>query len=150
MKAKKRIVHPTDFSAAAEPAFRYAIEYAQEFTEREGAELILVHVIEPIAAFGEELYVERSRDLQHAAETAARRGFDRLLARAKAAGVAATDVLLHGWPPEEIVNIAADRGADLIVMGTHGRTGLRRILIGSVAQQVLALAPCPVVTVPMK
>lgn len=79
-----------------------------------------------------------------------RRQFDGLLGRAKAADVQACDLLRYGRPAEEIVNAAVAEFADLIVMGTHGRTGLRRLMLGSVAQQVVATAPCPVVTVRMK
>ncbi len=89
----------------------------------------------------------RSIDLRDAAETAARTEFDRLLAAAKTAGVAASDVLLDGSAPEQIVKLAEERGAELIVMGTHGRTGIRKLLLGSVAQRVVATAPCPVLTV---
>jgi nucleotide-binding universal stress UspA family protein len=143
VKATKRILHPTDFSPASEPAFEYALESAR----RDGATLILVYVIEPPSVIADESYVAWKRQAQEAAEAAARTAFDGLLARAKAADVDARDVLLNGWPPEEIVKAAVTEGADVIVMGTHGRTGLRRLMLGSVAQQVVALAPCPVVTI---
>jgi nucleotide-binding universal stress UspA family protein len=72
----------------------------------------------------------------------------RLLSRAKAGGVRATGVLLDfGVPAERITRLARARGADLIVMGTHGRTGLTRALLGSVATRVISTAPCPVMTV---
>ncbi len=67
----KCIVHPTDFSSAAEPAFQYAREAAQ----RDGAELILVHVIEPVSGLGDEMYLAPAIELQEAAEVAARQGF---------------------------------------------------------------------------
>lgn len=139
----KRILHPTDFSPASEPAFAYALESAR----RDAATLILAHVIEPISPIADESYVTWRRQAQEAAEAAARLAFDGLLTCAKDAGVDARDLLLSGWPPEEIVNAAATQGVDVIVMGTHGRTGLRRLMLGSVAQQVVALAPCPVVTI---
>jgi nucleotide-binding universal stress UspA family protein len=63
------------------------------------------------------------------------------------ARVAVTGVVTEGWPPEEIVKIARKRRADLIVVGTHGRAGMRRLLLGSVAERVILLAPCPVLTV---
>jgi len=146
MKAKKRILHPTDFSAAAEPAFAYALEAAK----REDATLMLMHVIEPVTPFADEIYVAVETDQREAAEAAARKGFDALLARAKAAGVRAADLLRDGTPVDEIVKAAADELVDLIVMGTHGRTGLKRLVLGSVAQHVVATAPCPVVTLRMK
>ena len=146
MKAKKRILHPTDFSPAAEAAFEYAVKTAQ----REDGVLILMHVVEPIPPFADEVYVAVKDAAQDVAEAAARKGFDALLERAKKANVTAADVLREGRPAQEIVAVAADEFADLIVMGTHGRRGLRRLVLGSVAQEVVATAPCPVVTVRMK
>jgi nucleotide-binding universal stress UspA family protein len=143
MKAAKRIVHPTDFSSSAEPAFDYALESAK----RDGAELILVHVLEPVPPFADELYVARALALLEAAEESARRGLDRLLARAKAAGVTASDVIVQGTAADAIVGVANERDADHIVLGTHGRTAMRRLILGSVAQRVTALASCPVVTI---
>ena len=69
------------------------------------------------------------------------------LAKAKAAGVRARGFLLEGVPHEQIVRIAKSRRADLVVMGTHGRSGLAKLFLGSVAGRVVAAAPCPVLTV---
>jgi nucleotide-binding universal stress UspA family protein len=146
MKATKRILHPTDFSPAADAAFDHALETAK----REDAVLILLHVIEPVSPFADEIYISFKGAARDAAEAAARRQFDGLLARAKAADVPASDVLRYGRPADQIVDAAAAEFADLIVMGTHGRQGLRRLVLGSVAQQVVAAAPCPVVTVRMR
>ncbi len=137
------ILHPTDFSPASEPAFSYALETAR----CAGATLLLVHVIEPISAVAHETYMVWRRQVEEAAVMAARMELDGLLARAKDADVPARDLLLSGRPPEEIVKAARSESADAIIMGTHGRTGLRRLMLGSVAQQVVALAPCPVVTI---
>jgi nucleotide-binding universal stress UspA family protein len=139
----RRILHPTDFSPASEPAFAQALEIAG----REGAELILVHVLEPISPFPDGDYRARHRELRIALETAAHRALHPLLARAKRAAVPASDMVMEGWPPEEIVKLARKRRADLIVIGTHGRTGMKRLLLGSVGERVLLLAPCPVLTV---
>ena len=139
----RRIVHPTDFSAAGEPAFAQAIEIAR----REGAELIVVHVLEPIAPFAGGDYRARHRELRIALDATARRSLDPLLARAEHAKVPVSGVVMEGWPPEEIVKVARKRRADLIVIGTHGRTGMKRLLLGSVAERVILLAPCPVLTV---
>jgi nucleotide-binding universal stress UspA family protein len=143
MTARPCIVHPTDFSPASDPAFVKALEAAK----RDGAELLLVHVLEPISAFSDEAYLARRLEVREASATVARQGFEVMLARAKDAEVPATEVLLDGWPPEQIANIAKERGAVLIVMGTHGRTGVRKLLLGSVAERVVAMAPCPVLTV---
>ena len=142
----RRILHPTDFSSAADPAFEYALDVAR----RHSAVLIMLHVIEPISAFADEAYVALKHAGRDAAEAAARAHFDRLLARAKAADVPGADLLRYGRAAEEIVLAAESERADLIVMGTHGHRGWRRLVLGSVAQQVVAKAPCPVVTVRMK
>ena len=62
-------------------------------------------------------------------------------------GLSATGLVVTGYPAEEILKVAADRKADMIVMGTHGRTGIDRIIFGSVAEKVVTAAPCPVLTV---
>jgi nucleotide-binding universal stress UspA family protein len=139
----RRIIQPTDFSPAGEGAFAQALEIAR----REGAELIVVHVIEPISTVGGGDSLALRRELRAAMEATARQALARLLARAKRANVAASDVVTEGWPPEEIVNLAKKRRADLIVIGTHGRTGMKKLLLGSVAARVIVLAPCPVLTV---
>jgi nucleotide-binding universal stress UspA family protein len=143
VKATKRILHPTDFSPASEPAFEYALESAR----RDGATLVVAYVVEPISAHADESFAVWRPQLEEAADATARKELEARLARAKAVDVPAADLLLHGWPPEQIVKAAVSEGADVIVMGTHGRTGLRRLMLGSVAQQVVALAPCPVVTI---
>lgn len=139
----RRIVHATDFSAASEPAFAQALEIAR----RERAELVLVHVLEPISPFPGGDDRARHRDLRIVMEASARRALGPLLARAKHARVSARGVVTEGWPPEEIVKLARKRRADLIVVGTHGRTGMKRLMLGSVAERVILLAPCPVLTV---
>jgi nucleotide-binding universal stress UspA family protein len=146
MKAKKRILYPTDFSPAADAAFDHALETAK----RDDAKLILLHVVEPTSPFADEIAIALPGPGREAAEAAARKQFDGLLARAKAADVPASDLLRFGWPAEEIVEAAFRELADLIVMGTHGRQGLKRLVLGSVAQRVIATAPCPVLTVRMK
>ena len=95
----------------------------------------------------DDIYVARSALLLEAAMESARRGVDGLLVRAKAAGVTASDVIVAGIPADAIVALANERGADHIVMGTHGRTAMKRLFLGSVAQRVSALASCPVVVV---
>jgi nucleotide-binding universal stress UspA family protein len=140
---RRHILHPTDFSPGAEAAFARALETAR----REHAELILVHVLEGLMPARRGAYAASELQIRAVAEAAVRKGFDRLRARAKKAGVAVSDVLAEGWVPEQITKLAKKRRADLIVMGTHGRTGWARAMMGSVAERVIALAPCPVLTV---
>jgi nucleotide-binding universal stress UspA family protein len=138
------IVHATDFSAGADAAFRHALAAAK----RDRAQLALVHVLEPVT-FGDEEYMLRELEHRDAAAAAAGKGFDRLLAAAKRARVKARSVLLDGNASGQIVQFARKRHASLITIGTHGRTGLRRLFLGSVAAGVVGAAPCPVLTVRM-
>lgn len=140
---RKHILHPTDFSPSAEAAFARGVETAR----REHGELILVHVLEEIMPLRRGPYAAREFQVRTAVEAAVRQGLGRLRARAKRAGVPASDVLAEGWVPEEIAKLAKRRRADLIVMGTHGRTGWGKAMLGSVAERVILLAPCPVLTV---
>ena len=137
------IVHPTDFSRASEAAFMRAIDLAK----RDGAELILVHVLETLSPFLADGSSVHYTQLQASLEAKARLNLERMLVRAKRAGVPASDVLLEGSPAEKIVRLAKERGASVIVMGTRGRTGFKELLLGSVAERVIGLAPCPVLTV---
>jgi nucleotide-binding universal stress UspA family protein/RNA polymerase-binding transcription factor DksA len=144
-RRSRPIVHPTDFSPGTRVAFAKALEAAR----RDGAELILVYVVE--LPRGISAGTDLSRRLvraQRAARASAGREFERLVARAEKAGVRARGVVAAGWPPEQIVRIAKARRADSIVMGTHGRRGVEKLLLGSVAARVVATAPCPVLTVP--
>jgi nucleotide-binding universal stress UspA family protein len=138
----KHILHPTDFSPGAEAAFARALETAR----REHGELILVHVLEGLMP-PRRAYAARELQVRTAVEAAVRKGLARLRARAKRAGVPASEVLAEGWVPEQIAKLAKKRHVDLIVMGTHGRTGWARVMLGSVAERVIVLAPCPVLTV---
>lgn len=140
----RAIVHPTDFSPGARTAFATALETAR----RDGAELILVYVVELPRGLSEGTdFARRLLRAQRAADAGARREFERLVTRAERAGVRASAAVARGWPPEQIVKLARRRGAGLIVMGTHGRTGLGRLVLGSVAERVIATAACPVLTV---
>jgi nucleotide-binding universal stress UspA family protein len=137
MKADK-ILFPTDFSESSDAALRYATLLARDT----GAELIIVYVHEPAAAYAAGDMVV---DVGLVDE-------DRL--HAQLAVVAPTDPsvphrhqLLHGDPIGEIVRLSDEEKVDMIVMGTHGRTGLTRLLMGSVAEAVVRRANCPVLTV---
>ena len=139
----KTILHPSDFSAASRPAFKQAIELAK----RDRAMLELLHVISPVYPIGARVPVSTYHRLAAAETTAARKRLVGLLARARAAGAKATLTILEGGPADRIVHAARVRRADLIVMGTRGRTGLSRFLLGSVASRVVSTSPCPVLTV---
>jgi universal stress protein A len=120
-----RVVVPTDFSACAEEAWALAQRVAQV----SGSELVLVHVLEaPL-------------------DSEARETLEQWAAKARQRGLKARTVVKTGTPHQEIVDLATDERADLVVIGTHGRGGLNRALLGSVADRVVRLAPCPVLTV---
>lgn len=145
MKRFRRILHPSDFSPASRPALAQAIDLAK----RDGARLTLVHVMTlpvPIVAEG---YVSPTvwADLERQMRGHAQKEMGKLITRARQAGVRATSVLLEGLPADRIVRAARRLKADLIVMGTHGRSGLAKIFLGSVAGRVIATARCPVLTV---
>jgi len=145
MTAAGPIVHATDFSAASRPAFREALSLAR----RRRAPLLIVHVVSPLVQVPEATIVSPPTYARfvEAAEAGARARLRRLVDRAREAGVRASGVVLRGIPHEAIVQEARRRRARTIVIGTHGRSGLPRLLIGSVAARILAHARCPVLTV---
>src|SRR6266478_3213395 len=140
----KKILVGTDFSEASDEARRVAIELAR----RLGAELEIVHVEEPLPAyaFAEGALLDLPR-LQEEVRTWAERQLEDLARGARASGVSTTTAVLLGVPANTIVEAARTERADLIVVGTHGRTGLERVLLGSVAERVVRNAPCAVLTV---
>lgn len=143
MKRIRRIVHATDLSVASRSAFAEAVALARA----EGARLCLLHVLVPPSPFlGDDAppsYLELERR--------ARRDVERRLAaavdKARKAGLRVEVRMVDGVPSEEIIRHARRWRADVVVIGTHGRTGLGRTFMGSVAERVLQRAPCPVLTV---
>lgn len=141
----RRIVHPSDFSPASSAAFTRAVDMAKE----SGAEVVIVHVLAPIAPLVADGYVSGKvyDDLQRSARAHGKQQLDALVARARKAGVQASGLLLEGVPYSQITRAAKSRRADMIVMGTHGRSGLAKLFLGSVAERVVATSTCPVLTV---
>ena len=111
--------------------------------------MLLVHVLLPPIAFIGDGYVSPRtyQDLEAAARRGAQRQLAKLLAKAKKATARVKAVLVEGVPYDRIARTARHKQADLIVMGTHGRTGVTKFFMGSVAERVIPLAPCPVLTV---
>ena len=142
----RRILHPSDFSAASSAAFKKAIDMAKSSR----AQLIVAHVISPTLPVPPgDAYVSPKvyEDLAASTRAWARKHLDKLLASAKKSGVRAKGFLLEGVPHERIVHFAKSRRVDLVVMGTHGRAGLAKLFLGSVAGRVVTAARCPVLTV---
>jgi nucleotide-binding universal stress UspA family protein len=140
-----RILVPTDFTGDAEAAFRYAVDLAKPF----GAIVELLHVVEdPLAAgmWSAEIYTgeiaARQINLVKDAEARLRGIIEDTKTPVRLAGEVRT-----GPAAATILEAARERHSDLIVMGTKGRTGFAHLLIGSVAERVVRLAPCPVLTV---
>ncbi|HEX6078153.1 MAG TPA: universal stress protein [Methylomirabilota bacterium] len=140
----RRILHATDFSRASSAALKAAIGMAKTNRGR----LTIVHVMAPPAlALPGEGYVSPAlyESLETSARGQARKQLDRVVAKARGAGVRATPLLLEGVPHEMIARAA--RKADLLVIGTHGRSGLAKLFLGSVASRLVTMTPCPVLTV---
>jgi nucleotide-binding universal stress UspA family protein len=144
----RKILVPTDFSAASDAAFRYAGEIAARF----GGSIHMLHVIEePIVtgALGTEVFLPDAQVHEQLRTDAERQIDERLPAPLRARLKASSDIAL-GPTAGTIVSVAEEYGADLIVLGSHGRTGMAHLLLGSVAESVVRKAPCPVLTVPMR
>jgi nucleotide-binding universal stress UspA family protein len=144
MKAFHRILVATDFTPASDPALEEAIEMAKG----NGTELLIAHAYEPPVLLPEqtvssETYDEWDRDLRN--DVVER--LQPLLGKARHEGVRARGLVLSGAPHAAIAEAARESDADLIVMGTHGRKGVSRFFLGSVASRVISTAPCPVMTV---
>jgi nucleotide-binding universal stress UspA family protein len=138
-------LHPTDFSRASRAAFEKALAMAKAGHSR----LEIVHVLAPVVALPAEGYVspQTYEALTSSATAWAQKQMDRLLKAARARGVRARGTIVEGAAHDRIVRAARSLRPEIIVMGTHGRTGLPRLLLGSVAARVIASAPCPVLTV---
>jgi nucleotide-binding universal stress UspA family protein len=142
----RSILLPTDFSECAD----YALPYAAELARLLGARIICLHVVEPITpAVGHTGLVEPLPlvDVSEQLETSAARELPTISSREEFTGLAVEESIAHGEPAATIVRVAKERGVDLIVISSHGRTGLGRILFGSTAEAVVRHAPCPVLVV---
>ncbi len=136
----QHILVPTDFSDDADQALDYAIALAQKLQAR----LTLLHVfhLSPLSV-GEMPPAVLSATVQEM-ETTAQQRMQATLARVHHAGLHTDSAIIEGMPVQTILDTASEKNVDLIVMGTHGRTGLTHVLMGSVAEKVVRLAPCPV------
>jgi|RhiMethySRZTD1v2_1073278.scaffolds.fasta_scaffold22451_2 nucleotide-binding universal stress UspA family protein len=143
-----QILVPTDFS----PTSDLALDYAREIAQRFGASLHLLHVLEdPFVhgPFASDIFIDETADVRRAILEEAKARLARRVRRREGEVAAASAEIVSGHSAATIVTHARELGADLIVMGTHGRTGLAHLLIGSVAERVFRTSPCPVMTVRM-
>ncbi|HKV56153.1 MAG TPA: universal stress protein [Candidatus Binataceae bacterium] len=143
-----KILAPTDFSEDSKLALSYAVELAQKFA----SEILVVHVDQPLAPvmvseLNPGLDVGTMNRIAEEHRLLALKELDQTTARLRESGVKARGLMRVGAPFLEIITSAQSEAVDLIVMGTHGRTGLAHVLMGSVAERVVNKAPCPVLTV---
>jgi nucleotide-binding universal stress UspA family protein len=133
----KKILFPTDFSHASDAGLPLATVLARDT----GATLVILHVEEPPLAYG-------GGELYYGIPEPNTEALQKMLAAVKPTDpkVAYAHRMVTGDPATEIVRVAEEEGADIIVVGTHGRTGLTRLLMGSVAEQVIRHSACPVLT----
>ena len=141
-----KILYATDYSKASARALDEAVALAKQ----NRAELLVLHVIDAVPPYvagedigGADLYMKLEETTKQEAETSMKK----LMEKLRKLKVNAKSLLLRGTAHEQIVRAAKSRRANLIVIGTHGRTGLSKLLMGSVANQVVSRAPCPVLTV---
>jgi nucleotide-binding universal stress UspA family protein len=140
MSSFKTILHPTDFSPSASQALRIACSLAREH----GGKLILLHVVQrPVSSVA---------GMPVPPPPPPAIDWSRLQAELNAVAAGIKDVaveprLLEGEPASTIVDLARESRADMIIIGSHGRTGVNRLLLGSVAEHVVRKASCPVLTV---
>ena len=145
MSRLRRILHPTDFSSASNAAFARAVAMAKA----DRAQLLLVHALAPPMPIAGEGYIPPNvyEELEASARKYAQKRLAALQAKAGKVGVKSASLILEGVAHEQIARAARSKKADLIVIGTHGRTGFAKFFLGSVASRVVATAPCPVLTV---
>jgi nucleotide-binding universal stress UspA family protein len=141
----KRILLPTDFSKYSKAAVGYAAAFADKF----GAEIHLLHVAQNLAVFLPDMVnvmppvMPTLEQLSGAIKDA----MNKLIAEEHLERFTVHQEIREGTPFHEIIQLAKDKNIDLIIMGTHGHTGLAHVLLGSVSEKVVRKAPCPVLTV---
>lgn len=139
-----KILHPTDFSECAAQAQATAVDLAGKL----GGEVVLLQVLVESPLYGESvLNMPKVRSVYDAQRRWAEETLEARVGDLRQRGLKASWRVQVGVPFEEIVKVAEEERADMIVMGTHGRSGLNRALLGSVAERVVRLARCPVLTV---
>lgn len=142
----KNILFTTDFSEGASHALSYAVDMANTYR----AKLYLLHVVHDI-------YMSPGSHIPHGSvdtmytelEASAKKALEKLCFSAREGCKDIENYVVRGIPHEEILKFASQKGIDLIIIGTHGRKGLDRVLLGSTAERVVRNSPCPVLTVRM-
>jgi nucleotide-binding universal stress UspA family protein len=141
----KKILYPTDFSESSLEALKYGISFAKEY----GAKLTVMHVVNE-QIFSEGLSLPRvvsMEDVEREMVAEAERQLKVIIPLEDRAGLDWEVVIKKGNPFLEIIRYAHEQDADLIIIGTHGRSGIEHIIFGSTAERVVRKAPCPVLSV---
>ena len=142
MNTFRHVLVATDFAESSQRALDFALALANRLR----AKLTLVHAAE-IPAYAYEAFVYPTAEVVNALNASARRQLNTLLASVQKTLPDADAILRHGAAWQQILSTAEQTRADLIVIGTHGRTGASRALLGSVAERVVRLSPVPVMVV---
>jgi nucleotide-binding universal stress UspA family protein len=140
----KKILCPVDHSECSYLALKYAISLAL----KDKAKLYLMHVVDT-RLYDTEIYKLSPYQLQESDVSKIREDLMKSLPEGTPDVLAVATIVVKGVPFQEIISTANEIGADIIVIGTHGRTGLSHIMMGSVAEKVVQKASCPVLTVRM-
>lgn len=145
MLTVKKIAVPTDFSEPSREGFRRACELAEHF----GAELLVVHVMAPVPIIpaGHGAVPFNVQGYQMEIEKVSRENLDAFVAEGKCESAGVTPLIREGEVAEEIVRAAEEQGADLIVTATHGYSGWKKFILGSVTEKLVRIAPMPVLTI---
>ena len=139
----QHVLVPIDFSATADRALAYAIALAQQLQAR----LTLLHVLDITPVTMDEMTAGVVTTYLDDLETDAQHLLQASRERVQRAGLQGESLLVQGTPTQTIIDTAGEQGVDLIIMGTHGRTGLAHVFLGSVAEHVVRQGPCPVLVV---
>jgi len=139
-----KIIVPIDFSEFSKKALRYAVEFARQWN----AEIILVYVVEPVIypadfSFGQVAIPSMESELRERGKEQ----LDKLIASDVVGAVRARGLVRGGKPFVEIIHAAMEENADLIIIATHGHSGIEHALFGSTAEKVVRKAPCPVLSI---
>lgn len=134
------ILVPIDFSSDADDAVDMAISLAREL----GSRITLLHVIHDVYIGVGEMAAALPTSYYDEIEADVKREIQTYLNKVVEAGLQGDSIVVHGVPFQSILDTVAEQNIDLVVMGTHGRTGLKHVLLGSVAEKVIRMATCPV------
>ena len=145
MISLKSILVPTDFSKQSQSAIRYGVEFALKF----GAKLHVLHAVQDVANFLPELgFINPAAALSNIEPMlqSASKSMEEFLKPYKNQGVEFVTHCLQGNPLDEIILLAKEENIDLIILGTHGHTGLAHLFLGSLAETLVRQSPCPVLS----